>query len=195
MEWCTRCSRHKPDDMYHDVLQPDDSPWRSPRAGDHEAREMVEETPAVPGAERHTRCRRGKISRSRRVLRQRGQVATQRVPDAVSAPGCCHLLSRPRRDARASRMVGSRTSSFRAAGQLLHVLAEGLRCKFQPLDHRQVRKQLIGQLMYRHPVTDGKRRRLDQFAGLGATACTPISRPERVRCPLIDALRQPPLDR
>jgi len=51
-----------------------------------------------------------------------------------------------------------------AAGQLLHVLAECLRREFESLDHGEIGKQLVGQVLRRHPGPDGQRRRLDKLA-------------------------------
>jgi len=55
----------------------------------------------------------------------------------------------------------------RAAGQLRHVLGEGLRTELQPLDHGQVREQLARELGDRHAVMNGECRRLNELAGLG----------------------------
>lgn len=52
-----------------------------------------------------------------------------------------------------------------AAGQLFDILGEGLRRELQPLDHRQVGEQLVGQFLHRHAVANGENSRLDQFAG------------------------------
>src|SRR5258708_11332062 len=43
-----------------------------------------------------------------------------------------------------------------AAGKLLHVPCEGLRCELQALDHREIREQLVGQFLRRHPRPDGE---------------------------------------
>src|SRR5258706_2876231 len=51
-----------------------------------------------------------------------------------------------------------------AAGKLLHVPCEGLSCELQAFDHREVRKQLVGQFLCCHLRPDGERRRLNEFA-------------------------------
>src|SRR3546814_10346201 len=43
----------------------------------------------------------------------------------------------------------------RAARQLFYILGEGLRRQLQALDHRQVREQLVGELLHRHACPDG----------------------------------------
>src|SRR5882724_5633746 len=70
------------------------------------------------------------------------------------------------------RLVGLGWSA-RAARKLLHVFSEGLCCQLQPLDHRQIGEQLIGQFLYRHAVTYGEHRCLNQlprFLGHGLYA-------------------------
>jgi hypothetical protein len=60
------------------------------------------------------------------------------------------------------------TMSFhpRAARQLFHVFGEGLGAELEPLDHGEVREELIGKVRHRQAVTDSERRRLDHLAAL-----------------------------
>src|SRR3546814_11681839 len=52
----------------------------------------------------------------------------------------------------------------RAARQLFYILGEGLRRQLQALDHRQVREQLVGELLHRHACPDGQCGGLDDLA-------------------------------
>jgi hypothetical protein len=42
----------------------------------------------------------------------------------------------------------------RAARQLLYILGEGLRCKLQSFDHRQIWEQLVGELLHSQTCMD-----------------------------------------
>ncbi len=72
---------------------------------------------------------------------------------------------------------GSPTShqglSPRAAGQLFDVLGKGLGTELEPLDHSQVRKKLISDVLYRHPGTQGHDRRLNELAGFAGHGLGP----------------------
>lgn len=53
------------------------------------------------------------------------------------------------------------------AKQRDNVLEEGLRALSQSFNHRQIRQQLVAQLLHCHTVAHCHHRRLDQFAGIG----------------------------
>lgn len=57
--------------------------------------------------------------------------------------------------------------SPRAAGQLLHVLGEGLCAKLEPFHHGKVGEQLSRQVCHGHAVADRQRGGLDDLAGIG----------------------------
>src|SRR3546814_11747778 len=49
-----------------------------------------------------------------------------------------------------------------AARELRHILAEGLRTQFQPLDHGKVGEPFRGQIIHPHEMVDREGRALDQ---------------------------------
>src|SRR5687767_1437800 len=55
----------------------------------------------------------------------------------------------------------TRFGSAGAAGELLHVPSEGLCAQFPCLDHRQVRKELVGKLVHGHAGAQRQRSALD----------------------------------
>lgn len=74
---------------------------------------------------------------------------------APSRPGVDALVH-----ARSGRFTARSASATR---QLAHVLRERLRRQLQPLDHRQIREQLIGQIVDGHSGANGERSRLNDF--------------------------------
>jgi hypothetical protein len=62
---------------------------------------------------------------------------------------------------------GMAGASAGTARELLDVLGEGLRAQLEPFHHRQVREQLVGQVVHRHARPQRERGALDQLARLG----------------------------
>ncbi len=89
--------------------------------------------------------------------RRDGTLQGRRRPSGPGLPPCREENAR-----RCLRRISAPLPG--AAGQLLYVLAEGLRCELQSFDHRQVREQLVGEFLHRHVVMNRQRRRLYQFA-------------------------------
>lgn len=51
-----------------------------------------------------------------------------------------------------------------AARKLFHVFGKRLRAQLQPLDHREIGKELVGYILHSHARADGNGRCLNQFA-------------------------------